>query len=142
MARIETVQLIDDLDGESADETVSFALDGKLFEIDLSEVNAATFRDKLAPFVSVARTATGGRRVPRTNPPAASGSAQARRHNQAIRTWARDNGYDVSARGRIPAEVLAAYHDNGTATSTTAPAPAAPDKVTPATKPQPAQFSG
>ncbi|MGH8918096.1 MAG: histone-like nucleoid-structuring protein Lsr2, partial [Actinomycetes bacterium] len=30
--------------------------------------------------------------------------------NAAIREWARKNGYNVSDRGRIPAEVLDAYH--------------------------------
>ncbi len=33
-----------------------------------------------------------------------------REQNQAIRVWARKNGYEVSDRGRIPSEVVEAYH--------------------------------
>ena len=33
-----------------------------------------------------------------------------REQNQAIRDWARKRGMKVSDRGRIPAEVLEAYH--------------------------------
>jgi hypothetical protein len=137
VARIETVQLIDDLDGAAADETVAFALDGKQFEIDLNVANAATLRDKLAPFVSAARTAGGGRRARRREAAAAAGSTDARRHNQAVRVWARENGYSVSERGRIPAEVVEAYRDRDSSISTPAPEKAAPTK-----RPQPAQFSG
>ncbi|WP_075334924.1 Lsr2 family protein [Pseudonocardia sp. Ae717_Ps2] len=137
MARIETVQLVDDLDGAAADETVAFALDGKLFEIDLNATNAATFRDKLAPFVSAARTAGGSRRARRRDAAAAAGSTEARRHNQAVRVWARANGYSVSERGRIPAEVVEAYREHGSGTSTSAP-----EKAAPTTRPQTAQFSG
>jgi hypothetical protein len=46
------VELFDDLDGGRADETVSFALDGVDYEIDLSAANAAALRDALAEFVS------------------------------------------------------------------------------------------
>ncbi|WFG47406.1 Lsr2 family protein [Pseudonocardia alni] len=137
MARIETVQLIDDLDGAAADETVAFALDGKQFEIDLNADNAATLRGKLAPFVSAARTAGGGRRARHREAAAAAGSTEARRHNQAVRVWARENGYPVSKRGRIPAEVVEAYRDRDSSISTSAPEKAAPTK-----RPQPAQFSG
>ncbi|MBN9795576.1 Lsr2 family protein [Pseudonocardia sp. TMWB2A] len=137
MARIETLQLIDDLDGASADETVAFAVDGEQFEIDLNATNAATFRDKLAPFVSAARTAGGGRRARRRDATAATASTEARRHNQAVRVWARENGYSVSERGRISAEVVEAYRDRDSGTSLSAP-----KKAAPTTRPQPAQFSG
>ncbi|WP_435829277.1 histone-like nucleoid-structuring protein Lsr2, partial [Pseudonocardia alni] len=137
VARIETVQLIDDLDGATADETVAFTLDGKQFEIDLNAANAATLRDKLAPFVSAARTAGGNRRAQRRDAATAAGSTEARRHNQAVRVWARENGYSVSARGRIPAEVVEAYRDHDSNTS-----PSAPEKAAPTKRPQPAQFSG
>jgi hypothetical protein len=36
-----------------------------------------------------------------------------REQNQAIREWARKQGMKVSDRGRIPAEVLEAYHQQG-----------------------------
>jgi hypothetical protein len=108
-----TVSLIDDLDGDKADETVEFGLDGKNYEIDLSSGNASKLRDALADFVAAARR-PGGRR--RSGGAAAAASASARRpavdreQNQAIRDWARKRGMKVSDRGRIPADVLEAYH--------------------------------
>ena len=60
--RIETT-LIDDLDGGAADETLSFALDGTSYEIDLSRENATALREKLAVFTAAARrTKTTSRR--------------------------------------------------------------------------------
>jgi hypothetical protein len=40
MAQITQVTLVDDLDGGEAAESVSFSLDGKTYEIDLSEKHA------------------------------------------------------------------------------------------------------
>ncbi|MCU1665474.1 MAG: hypothetical protein QOI36_2136 [Pseudonocardiales bacterium] len=113
MAQIREIRLIDDLDGDAADETVEFGVDGKNYEIDLSKDNAEKLRDALAAFVAAARRsgAGGGRR--RSN---SAASAPVRRpsidreQNQAIRDWARKRGMKVSDRGRIPAEVLDAYH--------------------------------
>ena len=50
MAQKTIVSLIDDLDGTEADETVRFGLDSVQYEIDLSEKNATTLREALAPF--------------------------------------------------------------------------------------------
>ncbi len=103
-------KLVDDLDGGDADETVKFALDGIQYEIDLSKGNADKLRDALASYVGAARKAAGRRRAS-----AAVGGANRRpsidrEQNQAIREWARKRGMKVSDRGRIPAEVLEAYH--------------------------------
>ncbi len=114
MAQIREVRLIDDLDGKAADETVEFGLDGKAFEIDLSEGNAGRLRDALAEFVGAARKSGGARR--RSGATATATATPPRRpsidreQNQAIRDWARKRGMKVSDRGRIPAEVLEAYH--------------------------------
>ena len=120
MAQIREVRLVDDLDGEAADETVEFGIDGKSYEIDLSKENASRLRDVLADFVSAARRAGGRRRGGGSaGTSTASGgagtapkgrSAIDREQNQAIREWARKRGMKVSDRGRIPAEVLEAYH--------------------------------
>jgi hypothetical protein len=111
VAQIREVRLIDDLDGEVADETVEFGLDGKSFEIDLSKGNAGRLRDALAEYVAAARKSGGARR--RSTAAAASPPRRPtidREQNQAIRDWARKRGMKVSDRGRIPAEVLEAYH--------------------------------
>ncbi len=111
MAQIREIRLIDDLDGEVADETVEFGVDGKNYEIDLSKENAGKLRDLLAEFVAAARKA-GGRRRGGSSAPAAPVRRPSidREQNQAIREWARKRGMQVSDRGRIPAEVLEAYH--------------------------------
>ena len=54
MAQQVNVKFIDDLDGSDAAGTVSFGLDGKAYEIDLSDDNAAKLRDSLAVFVGAA----------------------------------------------------------------------------------------
>ncbi|MGI5130827.1 histone-like nucleoid-structuring protein Lsr2 [Pseudonocardia sp. CA-107938] len=104
MAKQTTVTLIDDLDGSVADEQVEFAVDGRSYEIDLSAANSARLRELLAPFVSAGRR-TGGRR----SPAGPSRSTSDREQNQAIREWAQQNGFAVSDRGRLPANVIEAY---------------------------------
>jgi hypothetical protein len=59
MAKTVIVKLTDDLDGGDADETVTFALDGRSYEIDVSSANAARLRDALKPFVAKARPSAG-----------------------------------------------------------------------------------
>lgn len=111
MAQIHEVRLVDDLTGDSADETVEFGIDGKSYEIDLSAKNAGKLREALAAYVGAARKATTARRrgAAATAAPARRPSID-REQNQAIREWARKRGMKVSDRGRIPAEVLEAYH--------------------------------
>lgn len=109
MAKQTTVTLTDDIDGSEAAETVPFALDGKFYEIDLSAENADELRDALAGYVESARkvAASGGSAPRRASSP---GSSTDREQNQKVRTWARDNGIQVAERGRIKAEVVAAYN--------------------------------
>jgi hypothetical protein len=98
-----SIVLEDDIDGSDADETVTFALDGTTYEIDLSAKNAAKLRDALAPYIGHARRTAGRRSSGR------SSSRSAKRDVADIRAWAKANGYKVSERGRISAEVQAAY---------------------------------
>lgn len=112
MAQRVSVTLVDDLDGSEAEETVEFGIDGVAYEIDLSKGNAGKLRESLEAFVSNARKA-GGRRKSSVPARRSSGGGRAsvdREQNAAIREWARKNGFNVSDRGRIPAEVLDAYH--------------------------------
>jgi hypothetical protein len=104
MARKTQVVLLDDVDGGIADETVTFALDGVEYEIDLSTSNAARLREALAPWVGGGRRIGGRARSARRGSVRSSGG-----RNTEIREWARANGYTVSDRGRIPAEVKAAF---------------------------------
>jgi hypothetical protein len=107
------VSLVDDLTGDTAEETVEFGLDGKSYEIDLSGANADKLRGVLSEYVAAARRPGGQRRSRAASASPVSpvrSSAVDREQNQAIRDWARKRGMKVSDRGRIPAELLQAYH--------------------------------
>ncbi len=115
MAKITTVTLVDDIDGTEADETIEFAYRGKGYKIDLSEGNAKEFDGAVAGFIesatSLGRVVIGGRSV---IPTSGRKPSVDKEQNQAIREWARKRGLKVSDRGRIPGEVLDAYHaENG-----------------------------
>jgi hypothetical protein len=101
------VVLTDDIDGGEADETVQFALDGISYEIDLSEGNAEALREALAPYVDASRR-VGGRASRRTGA-AKSRPASERVDMSNVRAWARENGYQISDRGRVSSEVRDAY---------------------------------
>ncbi|UGY92202.1 histone-like nucleoid-structuring protein Lsr2 [Streptomyces gobiensis] len=105
MAQKVQVLLVDDLDGGEADETVTFALDGKSYEIDLTTANADKLREALADFVKAGRR-TGRVSRGKGRAAAASGGSQ---DTAKIRAWARENGYEVNDRGRVPAEIREAY---------------------------------
>ncbi|MEZ0492502.1 Lsr2 family protein [Kineococcus sp. TBRC 1896] len=113
MAQKVQVLLVDDIDASEASETVTFALDGVNYEIDLSDEHAAALRDAFAPWVGHARRvggrASSGRRSSGASRPAAKSSDGPERDTGEVRTWARENGYTVSDRGRISAEILQAF---------------------------------
>lgn len=104
MAQKVNIILVDDLDGSEADETVSFALDGTSYEIDLNEKNAAKLRDALSGYIGHARKVSATRK--RRSSASSSSSGPSARE---LRDWARSNGYEVSDRGRVPAEVREAF---------------------------------
>lgn len=91
--KIETV-LVDDLSGEPAQETVRFGLDGRHYELDLTKDHAEQLRGELRVYARRARPVAPSRPTEDT--------AQ-------IRAWAKDNGYEVSDRGRIHRDVVEAY---------------------------------
>ncbi|WP_147201399.1 histone-like nucleoid-structuring protein Lsr2 [Pseudonocardia asaccharolytica] len=102
MATYTKVMLVDDLDGSAAEEQIEFAVDGCSYQIDLSAVNVARFREALAPFISAARRSTGRHR----STPTSARPVADRKRNQAIRKWAqRQGGLFTQARG--PAEMMA-----------------------------------
>lgn len=109
MAQKVQVILVDDVDGGEADETVTFSLDGVSYEIDLSEGNAESLRESLGEWIGHARR-VGGRSGSRSRSAGRGKSAASSKTDLSlVRSWARDNGYQVSDRGRVSSEVLAAY---------------------------------
>ena len=107
----------DEVEGE---ETIAFGLDGTSYEIDVCEEHASEMRDAFAPYVGSARRAgragrtvgtsqrRSGLRAVRATAPSASASGNKERV-QDIREWARQNGHQVSDRGRLSAAVVSAY---------------------------------
>ena len=110
MARKQITQIIDDIDGETLEEggeTVLFSLDGRPYEIDLSAAHAEELRAALQPFIDAGRSVGGAART------VTSRSRNTRRQDGrdlgAVREWARQNGHDVSERGRVSLAILEAY---------------------------------
>ncbi|KZB85382.1 histone-like nucleoid-structuring protein Lsr2 [Amycolatopsis regifaucium] len=115
MAQKVVVQIVDDLDGGTATQTVPFALDGVTYEIDLSDENADALREEFARYVENGKR-VGGRRVKvaagqATVPGAFDGAKKPtdRERNQRVRAWAGENGYSIAERGRIPNDIYEAF---------------------------------
>jgi hypothetical protein len=102
--KIQTL-FIDDIDGGAAAGTVRFALDGADYEIDLSSKHSDELRDALQKYVEHARKVGGAARR--------SGARGGRRPSAVntveVRAWARENGYEIKDRGRVPADLVAKY---------------------------------
>jgi hypothetical protein len=107
MAQRVNVVLVDDIDDSEATETVSFALDGVDYEIDLSDEHAAELRAAVSLYIGHARR-TGGRRK-NAKRSSAGPAEQAGTSAADIRVWARENGWTVPERGRVSADVREAY---------------------------------
>src|SRR6478609_1597923 len=111
MALVTRTYKTDDLDGSDGDvSSVRFALDKVSYEIDLNPANEVRLRDKLAKFVDAAtevKNNPGTRRGPK--PAGVANGRPDKEQTQAIREWARTNGHQVSARGRISAAIQEAF---------------------------------
>ncbi len=137
MAKQTLVTMVDDLDGSTENvASLEFGIDGKAYELDLSEQNAAKLREALAPFIAAARR-TGGARAsaPRTSTLRSSGgSGRSREETQQMREWLKDNGYPVKDRGRLPVEWVAAFEDKRPAVTTSEKAESQPETAQDAPK--------
>jgi hypothetical protein len=102
--KIQTL-FIDDIDGGAAEGTVRFALDGTDFEIDLSTAHIDELRKTLATYISHARKTGGTAR----RPPRGRRAAGDVINTAKVREWAKENGFDIKDRGRVPADVVAKY---------------------------------
>ena len=112
MTQQTTVRFIDDLDGSDAVGTVTFALDNRSYEIDLSDANTEKLHEALAAFIEAARQVGGrgaGRGRRRTQSADQKPARSNREETAAIRDWARQHGHQVNDRGRIPKAVIEAY---------------------------------
>jgi hypothetical protein len=107
MATRTTVDLLDDIDGKPAAETIGFGIDGVDYEIDVSEKNAKALRKALETWLPVALR-VGGRVTRATATRVATGV-----DNHAVRAWAARNGIELSSRGRIAAHIIDQYRAAG-----------------------------
>jgi hypothetical protein len=114
MTRKSTIILIDDVDGGTADETVTFVLDGTDHEIDLSTSNASVLRSLLAPYIAAGRKTNLTPGTAGNAPRKPGGGTGGRPDAGRIRRWATDNGYQMASRGPIPERILEAFHTAGT----------------------------
>jgi len=96
---------IDDIDGGAAEGAIRFALDGTDYGIDLNAKHSEEPRGALRKYVDHARKVGGTARRPGTR----SGRRTAAVDTVAVRAWARDNGFDIKDRGRVPADLVAKY---------------------------------
>ena len=106
MAQKVKIILEDDINGGTADETVRFGLDGQFYEIDLSAENATQLRDAVRPFVDKARRVQADKRAKTRR----TTTSQRNGETAQIRAWAQENGYSVSARGRVHQHIKDAYY--------------------------------
>lgn len=105
MAKKTIAKYYSDLSGDEISvgtPTIKFGLEGASYEIDLTEAEQQAIRESLAPYIDAGRKATGARR---------SGTVTSGPSPKDVRTWAKDSGLDVPARGRIPATIIAAYQE-------------------------------
>ncbi|WP_037140557.1 histone-like nucleoid-structuring protein Lsr2 [Rhodococcoides fascians] len=120
MARQTYVQLVDDIDGsvidDEAGEAIEFSVSGVDYVIDLKAKNATEFHRKLDYYIEHATRVGGRKRKPAigapTTPASSPEKAPVKRdpeQTRAIRQWAADEGYEISDRGRIPAEIVEAF---------------------------------
>ena len=102
-------ELTDDTNGKPADETITFALDGREYEIDLTAKNAAALRKAFDVYVKNGRRVGGGRSRGASRGGSSSSRSKSEVDTKGVREWAGKKGYELSARGRIPAKVIEAY---------------------------------
>lgn len=114
MAQVQQVTYVDDLTGETVDKseirTVKYVWEGVLYEIDVAQASYDKLALAIAPTIEMSRRVgavkLGSLQQPATGRGRTRGSDA---RNTKIREWAANNGYNVSERGRLPAQVLEAF---------------------------------
>lgn len=86
-------------------DTINFTVGRNSYIIDLTDKEVGEFYDVLKPYVDAARKADS---TPARSS-SSDGKAPKRSDLAEVREWANRNGYTVSARGRIPANVIEAF---------------------------------
>ena len=87
---------------------LEFAIGRSAFEIDLCGEHRAAFNAALSPFVSSGRSARS--RAATMSPSSSPSHRRDPSETEAIRHWAKENGFAISTRGRIPGTIQEAYN--------------------------------
>lgn len=109
-------QTFDDLDNTqiaSGGETIEYSVNGVFYNIDLNTKNAKGFHKALDYYISHStkvprKAAKPAKRTPKSAPPKQQPEG-ADPTPATIRAWAAENGYTVSVKGRVAADVREAY---------------------------------
>ncbi|WP_420121135.1 histone-like nucleoid-structuring protein Lsr2 [Nakamurella sp.] len=110
MATQTVTTLVDDIDGSTDDVvTCAFGLGNFQFEIDLNAEHREELESVLAKFLESARPVGAPVHSRRSRQTAKRVGRSDREQTQAVRQWAKENGYEVSERGRISNTVVDAF---------------------------------
>ncbi|PKV88187.1 Lsr2 family protein [Streptomyces sp. TLI_146] len=98
----------DDLTGEETAEatTHSLVIDGVAYEIDLGPESYDKLLEAVAPFTKAGRRVRGSRGKSTASRPTGGNQDTAK-----IRAWAKEKGYEINDRGRVPADIREAYEN-------------------------------
>lgn len=97
--------VLDDLTGDADAATRTFSVEGQHYEIDLIDDNWAEFEEAVAKFIKAARKRGQKRSTVRE-----TSARNTSPDNAAIRAWAREQGIEVTSRGRIPQDLRDRYN--------------------------------
>lgn len=119
MATVTQIEFTDDIDGKALDiddlNIVGWTWLGVDYEFDTSTTNLDRIESGRIPLSTLlarsrrvgGRKRTPGRKVPASIPTALTAVPNAA--TKTIRSWAKQNGYELADRGRIPAEIVEAF---------------------------------
>lgn len=115
MAKQRIIHLIDDLDGGTADETIRFAIDEQVYEIDLSAVHAKELRATLDRYQERGRRLGRARLLAPGERPKGPRQRGGNGEHSRARAWAKQNGYPIQPQGRVPKAIIERYQQAGAA---------------------------
>ncbi|MFC0447041.1 histone-like nucleoid-structuring protein Lsr2 [Rhodococcus jostii] len=113
MARKVVVEMVDDIDGTAFGEngeSIHYAVDGVEYVIDLKDEHAKEIRETFEYYIAHS-TRVSGRKHRSDRPGNANVVKRPSDETKKIRAWAREQGHELSSRGRIPTEIEQAFHD-------------------------------
>jgi len=104
-------RVLDNLDrtpiSDGTGERIVFAYQGREYEMDLNDANAARYHEVMTGYADSA-TRIGGRGA-KAKPAPKSTDTAPRPDRTGIRQWAREHGYTINSYGKLPRDVLDAW---------------------------------